>query len=334
MATSLQELASADAATETKVTETPTVTTEATTATPSEAASTDRSDSTLATSDSDSEIEDGVFRALLKEDFGLDASKYTNDYEAVKGLVEASRTIGARNEDAEYGKQVKQLLSGRESEFQAWLDSQKNGKSTDTTKSSTTEIPTWEQYQLLAAQASAENASATTKQRYADVQAEATRRLYESGRNPETIVQPVMDKVMAKVEEMLAQRMGAQTEQTVIDQMVSRNAEWLHVDGDTTKPMTTAGEEAYRLYQEELADGVKPPRALEKAIRQAQRGINAGIKPIRKPVIGGRRQPTVAAPVSDAIPLDTLFKSKHEGGQGKTLSEVAQAEWEKMRSGK
>ena len=271
--------------------------------------------------------DDGQFRELVKNDFGLDLSKYQSDYEAVKGLVEASRTIGARNEDAEYGKQVKQLLAGREAELQEWLDSQ--GKAKETTKSqATSEVLSYEQYQLLAAQAAMGNASAATKQKFADAQASITQRMYEVATKEEAVPEDVIERIAAKI---VDQRLGQNNEQSTITQTIEKHKEWLHVDGDLNKPMTPAGEQAFRLYQGELADGVRPARALEKALRQAQL-MNPTVKPIRKPVIGGRRTAAVAVPANEPPSLETLFKPKAEGGKGMTLAQVAMMEHEKRKA--
>lgn len=332
---SLQEL-STPVSTETstdKPTETPapetTATVAETTATETETPAPAKAATETETEDAS---EDGPFRELLKSDFGYDPSKYTSDYEAVKGLVEASRAIGARNEDAEYGKQARQLLAGKEAEFKAWLASQGGEKQKPAAKPSDGDVASWEQYQLLAAQAASPNASESVKQKFADAQSTITQRVFELASHREQALEPVMEKVIEKVSALLDQRLGAQTEQSTIQQMVDKHREWLHVDGDTTKPLTPAGEEAFRVYQEELADGVKPARALEKAIRNTQKTQNNTIKPIRKPVVGGHRQPAVAAPAKEPPSLDLLFRSKAEGGQGKGLADFLTEEWKKKQT--
>ena len=66
--------------------------------------------------------EEGDFFAYVKEQFGEDlAEVFKTPEEAVKGLLEARRTIGRRDEDAQYGKAVKELLKGREKQLAAFL---------------------------------------------------------------------------------------------------------------------------------------------------------------------------------------------------------------------
>jgi len=60
-------------------------------------------------------------RDYLREVEGFDASKYKSPEEAIKGLVATARKVGERDEDANYGRALKQLVAGREAELAAYL---------------------------------------------------------------------------------------------------------------------------------------------------------------------------------------------------------------------
>ena len=66
--------------------------------------------------------DDGDFFKYVQDQFGEDLTEvFKTPEEAVKGLLEARRTIGRRDEDAQYGKAVKALLQGREKDLAAFL---------------------------------------------------------------------------------------------------------------------------------------------------------------------------------------------------------------------
>lgn len=66
--------------------------------------------------------DDGDFFKYVKDQFGEDLTEvFKTPEEAVKGLLEARRMVGRRDEDAQYGNAVKALLQGREKDLAAFL---------------------------------------------------------------------------------------------------------------------------------------------------------------------------------------------------------------------
>ena len=58
----------------------------------------------------------------VKQISGLDLSgKYADEDEALRGLAEAARLVGIRNEKSELFDQLNEAIKGREQEFQEWL---------------------------------------------------------------------------------------------------------------------------------------------------------------------------------------------------------------------
>jgi hypothetical protein len=272
--------------------------------------------------ESDESDEDGQFRNILKEDFGLDTEKWKTDYDAVKSLVEAARMAGARNEDAEYGKRFRE----HESEFQTYLDSKKNGKpASEPAKPSGDPLPTYDQYQLLAAQAAAEGASDSVKKKFAEMQATVSRRMFEQAANPNAAMQDILKEIQEKAVSAVEQRLQEREEQNAIQQIVQRNSAWLYAEGDETKGFTPAGQEAAALYQQAVENGMRPKAATEMALQFVQSKLPNAVKPPRKSVIGSRRQANVAAPEKETQTYEKLFKA------GKSLADVSREEFLKRQ---
>jgi hypothetical protein len=98
------------------------------TKTPADKAETDATKTeTVAAADKaeteEAEEEDGYedIRDYLRDVEGYDASKYKTPEEAIKGIVTTARRVGERDEDAAYGRAIKQLVAGREDELAAYL---------------------------------------------------------------------------------------------------------------------------------------------------------------------------------------------------------------------
>jgi hypothetical protein len=81
---------------------------------------------------------DADFFSSIKENYGEDlAEKYGSADEALRGLIEASHTVGRRDEDAAYGRAMRQMISGREQQFAAVLAGQTAPQQTAPAKAGT-----------------------------------------------------------------------------------------------------------------------------------------------------------------------------------------------------
>ncbi len=130
---SLEEMA-ADLATEETVAATPPSeeTPPAAETKPTDPPATETDDSTVAAPEEEegdreaTSEDDADFISYVRNKHGEDLSqKYENSEEAVKGLVESYRLAGRRNEDATYGRTLRELIQGREEDLAAYLKGQK-----------------------------------------------------------------------------------------------------------------------------------------------------------------------------------------------------------------
>lgn len=178
----------------------------------------------------------------LQETYGEDLSdKYKTPQEALKGLVEAYRTVGRRDDDASYGRAIRQLLSGREQQFAEFVGSNGNTQKAPTEKRSGSQreiedfpkdAANW-RYQITTDDNGkylpAAGAPPTVVQDYRDYVAARERRLDLMARNYGNL-----ENIPAQVQQQLqaVQQHAALTqEQQTISELQGRYAKGLFVDG-------------------------------------------------------------------------------------------------------
>ena len=204
------------------------------------------------------EEDGGDFLAYVRDAHGEDlADKYKTPEEAIKGLVEAYRLVGKRDEDANYGRALKTLLGGREKDLASFL-----AGATQPTKPARSKLAdadlddfpedadTWA-HQIRQDDAGklvpVAGAPSDIVERYQAYQRALEKRVMEIARSwPKLKTLPdELQKTVAGLEET-TQQAG---EQAAINQWQNQYREVLFVGGDPTATLTAEGLKVAREYE-------------------------------------------------------------------------------------
>lgn len=301
--------------------------TEETTPEPAEAATIVESETDeKADSDTEESEEEESIRGWMTKELGYDASHYTSDEEAIKGLVEKARLAGRRDEDAEYGKTIRQLAKGRESEVLAFLKGETQPtkepeKATKTNDGVPEYDPAW-RYQITTDEKTGEyvpakGAPKDVVEKLRTYMEWRERRLDELARSPDKYITEALKAKEAEIEKKT---------QAVVEQVLSRNQlagtlqSWesenksiLYVNGkDQTGGLTPIGNEIVKIDAELANDGMQNPitrlnRAKEIAVLKHQ-GVTPAAKKLPSKVI---RKPAIAPSRAHAEKtVDDLFNEE------------------------
>ena len=261
--------------------------------------------------ESPAEAEGADFIAFCRDEFGEDLSKkYSDPREAVKGLVEAYRAVGRRDEDASYGKAIRQLLQGRESELSSFLAGHSEKETQKPAKGAKREIEDFpEDADEWASQieekdgkyAPREGATFTMAD-YLAFTAAQKRRMNQLFRD-----YPKLKELPNKVQEELGrdrEAAAATKEQQAIREIQNQYLGALFVNGDEHGSLTPIGQRVDAEFRELCADspndyGKSPSKALRKAIKTVLGDVKQQTKPPPvKPGAKAVRTPGVAPETS------------------------------------
>ena len=246
----------------------------------------------------DDEASDSDIRTWIKENLDCDVSQYNTDEDAIKGLVEARRTLSRRDEDAEYGRQVRDLLKGREQEVIDMLRGEGNKKPPEPDKKG--ELPTWEELQLLSVRAADENAPPALREKYSQLQADVARKMFSLARDPESFLAPILEKVVRDVEaraQQAAASVVGQSEQAAsMRSWESQNKQLIYANGqDASGGLSPIGQEVVKVDALLAEDGVTDPlRRLNRALEFAVNKHRGATPPPKKMPNKVGRQPAIA----------------------------------------
>lgn len=277
----------------------------------------------------------------VKQISGLDLSgKYADEDEALRGLAEAARLVGIRNEKSELFDQLNEAIKGREQEFQEWLAGEEAKAAPVVTDNG--ELPrSVDEYRLLQAQLFDERG-----QPRKDADPAAVRKVQQMNRRLQEVayklavapeeflkpyIEPLKEEILKTTVQSSQQTIAQQRAMAEMEAITKEHADALYVGGDQNKPSPFFHKVAEKIRTLVEATGVEPnPKTYRLAIQMAQ-GETATPQPTRKPGKAAMRQPAVAAPTRDAgDELEKKFRLANENKPGGlTLAEVLLA---KMRA--
>jgi len=232
----------------------------------------------------------------IRDELGEDLSgQFNDDRKLLESLLNARKLVGQRDEDAAYGKQLRQMLAGREAALQEFLAGKQKPQEPP---SAASEQPlTYEQYMDLQAEAAEANASPEVKTRLAKLQREFGRKVYEMAFH--NSVQAQLEERVKELESRLEQRLSQREVQDEIDSWDKQHAAVLYVNGNAENGFTPLGSRFESIYRTELADmphGAKRANLAMKLALAEQPKPN----PTRKPPQKAKHQPAIATPPAKA----------------------------------
>ena|GEM_PF-4370942 len=196
------------------------------------------------------------------EEAGLDLrDKYTDEASLIKGVTEASRLVGKRNEKAEGYDQILQAIQGREKEFGDFLAGKLNAQPATpaSTDSPQTQPVSKAEYQLLQSRVyddsgkvrSGANQDDIRRLRDADERiAEATVRI---AMDPKGFFSEALGDFKQSLLEELAEKtnstLAVEKRQTRLQQINEREKSLLYVNGDPSTGLTKWGDKAVAEYE-------------------------------------------------------------------------------------
>jgi hypothetical protein len=218
------------------------------------------------------------FKAVLELDPAAKdlVGQYKSVGEYVKGMHEAKRLIGRRNEEAELGR----LLKGNQNEFLEFLASKEKRAAPTSDKQSP---PTAQEYELLQARTIdprtrdfRSDAKPEDVKRYLDVQTELNRRIVEMAFRPEEAFRDMFDQVRGASTQEMSQRLS---DEQAVDEFKRTHGKWYYADGtgQTSNP-SSRGEEFAGYLKEAADEGIRTAKGqLRYALRalKAEHGIEA-----------------------------------------------------------
>lgn len=269
-------------------TSTETETTPDTTATQEPETATDGAGTETETKDKGDEEDDASLLAYVKEKYGEDLTgKYADDDAMIRGLVEAQKLVGRRNEEAEAWRQFQKAIAGRERDLQAFLDGKQAEPAKEPPKNGEPPEynPAW-RYQITQDAngnwVPAQGAPKDVVEKYRTYLAWKDAQLDAIVRDPQQFLGDLLNRKSQELEERakqaLDQRLAVQAEQMQVSNWFTANKGLLYTqDGKET----TVHARAKTLYQTELEgmpDGVKKYQtALRLALAEQPKS------PVKKP---------------------------------------------------
>jgi hypothetical protein len=268
-----------------------------------------------ATTDEEPSGEDASLLEFVRDELGKDLSgKFKDDAEFLKWAVNAESLIGKRDEDAVYGKQIRQLLAGNEAAFQEFLSGRQQAQATP--QPAAEQPVSYEQWQLMQAQVASGKASPAVKERFERIQDEIARRLYESATvNP---LQAAVEQRLQTLESQFEQRLSQREMQDQLSAWDRQNAATLYVNSDPNAGFTPVGKRFEELFQETQAEIPGVLSRAKYALRMAQ-AEQPKPNPTRKPPQKAKHQPAIAVPPATAKTQADLLD------QGLTFAQIAMA---------
>ena len=208
---------------------------------------------------------------------GTFAAKYASDAEALTGVVNMQRLIGQRDEDAQYGRQVRSY----EKEFHEFLKAYKQqppGQQPPPQQPQPLEytyeqVQAWRQEIELARAGGNEPHPETMRHYQAAVEA-TNRRTFElaNSQQPQVTREQIQQQVQQGVQEQFTAARGqeelARQHMTYANTFERDNAHWIYTDGDPSKTRTPQGQRFFAAAEYYAKQGAPPAVAIKEAWAQ------------------------------------------------------------------
>jgi hypothetical protein len=228
----------------------------------------------------------------IRDELGEDLSgQFNDDRKLLESLLNARKLVGQRDEDAAYGKQLRQALAGKEAVLQEFLAGKQQPQETPPPVN---EQPiTYEQYQLLQAQIASGKATPAAREKWERIQEEFGRKAFEMAfQNP---VQAQLEQRIKVLESQLEQRLSQREMQDAVNSWEKQNASALFINGDQASGLTPLGAKADEIYRTKLAAMPPGVERAQLALELAQ-ASQPKPNPTRKPPQKAKHQPAIASP--------------------------------------
>ena len=209
------------------------------------------------TTEANGESSDDGFLAYLKAEHQLDLSeKFADETEAVKGLVEAYKLVGRRDDDARWAKQVRQAIAGRERDFEAFLSGQ--GQAQEPTRQQPAqgapgEMPDFNEYRFLSQKIRSQEATPQETALFQRVSEDYARRAYDLVRQFD------LKGISQSVQQQVAVALQQYQQQQAMASWDAQNASAIYAEGKPDAGFTPLGARFVEIYGEltSMPDGVE-----------------------------------------------------------------------------
>jgi hypothetical protein len=280
---------------------------------------------------SEDEAREYLLAVAQERGIKIDLSKYKTGEDAIAGLLQTAKKIGERDEDAEYGRNLRTAIGGKESEILALLQGSPEPKpaSKDASKNAPPEFdPAWK-YQIVQNDkgewVSAPGAAPEIPGKYRKYLEWRERQLDDLARDPtryfDELLQQKSQDIEKRAREAAAQETATYRTQVAIESWASQRAAKLFANGkDYGDGFSPFGQEVDKIQNELLAEGMtnvlaRLSRAEEIAAARMTAGSNG--KPTKRVPPKAIRQPAIAP--KGAEKEKTPYQMLKEG---KSLAEV------------
>lgn len=250
----------------------------------------------------------------LKEATGEDLTgQYKSDTEAIMGLLEARRTIGRRDEDAQLGRKARE----RWDEFTKYLESQEQKQKAPQTPDAPP-FASHDEYMLALARVYDDggnvkaNAPPELVRKVDQVREQMQRRIFDLAVRPDNLFQPVLEKQNQQLQQLLTQReqqnAAAYQDQVGVQEFEKQHAGWIFANKQNDAAgLTAAGQRLLQHFR--ATEGKIPTQTLRLQYAMGQLALEsanaqaASAGAAKKPTTA-KRKPNVASATKTEVDLD------------------------------
>jgi len=278
---------------------------------PTEATSAPEATSEPATEDTPSgEPEDGLALARYADAMlgSSYSSKYKNDQEAILGWHNAVQRLSQRDEDAAYGRQLKEY----ESEFRSFLESrQRPAQAPPAEQLQQTNLPTIRDYERWKNEIAqkGEQASPETIRRFTEANEKIQEAMLNLAFRPHEVLKPVVKpevEQLAQQAQQYTQQLAQQQQQMAWQNWIGENRSWIFEGGEYGKPLTPYAQRFMGHLQNAaqrqmpIDAGFQYAHAMAgmEQLQQQQQAQQAVAPKVEAPKKHATRQPAIAAPAN------------------------------------
>ncbi len=262
---------------------------------------------------------DTEWRDALQAETGVDLSKYSNDAEARKGLAEAAKMVGQKNEDAaKFRALVNQLRANNVSneDIQTFLGGTVPTREVEPAGDSVKYPTSFDEYLLLESKVIGDDGNVKPGVDPNDVRRlQATQKRLHEHNFRETFREP---EARGMSPEEVAVAMEARDDQFRRQAILDENADMLYVDGDPNKGITSTGQQVIDYIGQIAQGGNGDTSQLKAAIEHVQLTID-------KPKSTKRVKSTAKRKVGVKASAEEFDKEKFFRDGGKPSGLVAMA---------
>lgn len=223
---------------------------------------------------------------------GVDVSKYTNDRQALKGLLNAVKLVGARDVDAQVGKalrgrlgddEVTRIIRGEKLPEPKEPDKKASDAQVDFDESWLFQVQLDPQSgDLIPAAGAPKDLPDKIKKYYAHRE----KVLNEFVKNPEAVLDRLLQGRFQHIEELVTsktrQLSASQQQETSVKQWVAENATVLWVNGDPEAGTTQLGDEFFSKAASLAEAGISDPiKQLTLALEMVQGAVARRVPPVK-----------------------------------------------------